>query len=226
MCIEKQWCLFVVAPLWSSPVRQALDMEVSWSFWSLAWRYSRKLVHAVSLLWLVSTQLKTLGLVLDLFILGSISGDSMSIGGMGLVPSFGPPGVDCDAGWLMAFPGSSLQMFPLGICQNPRHPWESFSQVQETKWHQYLGILNLQTFEHYPWVEHTSRSCIQSDPSHPKLPDTSGCLSPPPGTCKSCNAFNFEDFLCRLSRNQSHHAPGRARWFFPFSPGILFPHPR
>ena len=44
--------------------------------------------------------------------MGSISGDSMSIGGMGLVPSFGPPGVDCDAGWLMAFPGSSLQMFP------------------------------------------------------------------------------------------------------------------
>ena len=28
MCIEKQWCL-VAAPLWSSPVRQALDMEVS-----------------------------------------------------------------------------------------------------------------------------------------------------------------------------------------------------
>lgn len=28
MCIEKKWCL-VAAPLWSSPVRQALDMEVS-----------------------------------------------------------------------------------------------------------------------------------------------------------------------------------------------------
>ena len=138
---------------------------------------------------------------------------------MGLVPSFGPPGVDCDAGWLMAFPGSSLQMFP----QSGDLPKSKTSMrvvfSGETKWHQYLGILNLQTFEHYPWVEHTSRSCIQSDPSHPKLPDTSGCLSPPPGTCKSCNAFNFEDFLCRLSRNQSHHAPGRARWFFPLLTG-------
>ena len=129
----------------------------------------------------------------------------------------------------MAFPGSSLQMFPQSgdLPKSKTSMRVVFSGTGKPNDTNYLGILNLQTFEHYPWVEHTSRSCIQSDRSHPKLPDTSGCLSPPPGTCKSCNAFNFEDFFVPTQPKSVliTHLGGQDG-FFPFSPGIfVFPIP-